>query len=236
MEFEPVRTNSFPQTSIKAVETGFINKVYTWMAGALVLTGLVSWYVASSPEMMNAIFSNQLIFFGLIIGELLLVGFLSGAIDKMNSQTAVALFLGYAALNGLTLSVIFILYTTGSLTSTFFICAGTFAIMSIYGYTTKKDLTKIGSLAFMALIGIILASIVNYFLKSEILYWIVTYLGVAIFIGLIAYDTQKIKEMSREGFTGDEHEKKSAILGALRLYLDFINLFLFMLRIFGKRR
>lgn len=221
---------------IKAEQVGFINQVYSWMAGALLLTGLVAFYVASSPQMIQGIFSNSLIFYGLLIAEIVLVGYLGRAINKISAQTAIALFMGYSALNGLTLSVIFLIFTTGSLASTFFICAGTFTAMSIYGYITKTDLTRIGNLAFMALIGLILASIVNFFLKSEMLYWIVTYVGVLIFIGLIAYDTQKIKQMHLQGFEGEEQAQKGAIMGALRLYLDFINLFLFLLRIFGKRK
>lgn len=231
MENKPLATRE-----IKAEQVGFINQVYSWMAGALLLTGLVAFYVVSSPQMIRGIFSNSLIFYGLLFGEILLVGYLSRAIGKISSQTAIALFMAYAALNGLTLSVVFLVFTAGSIASTFFICAGTFAAMSIYGYTTKTDLTRIGNLAFMAVMGIILASVVNFFLKSEMLYWIVTYAGVLIFIGLIAYDTQKIKQMHLEGFEGEEQAQKGAIMGALRLYLDFINLFLFLLRIFGRRK
>ncbi|MFD1096000.1 Bax inhibitor-1/YccA family protein [Salegentibacter chungangensis] len=222
--------------SIKADVAGFINKVYNWMALALLITGLVAWTVASTPEMAYAIVSNQILFFGLLIAEVLLVGYISGAINKLSSQTAILLFLLYSALNGLTLSVIFLAYTAGSIATTFFICAGTFTIMSIYGYTTKTDLTRLGNLAFMALIGLIIASIVNFFLKSEMLYWIVTYVGVLIFVGLVAYDTQKIKRIGEAGFEAEEQEQKSAVLGALSLYLDFINLFLFLLRIFGRRK
>lgn len=231
METKPIISEE-----IKAEQAGFINRVYSWMTGALLLTGLVAFYVASTPQMIYAILTNDLLFYGLLIGEIAMVGYLGGAINKISAQTATALFLGYAALNGLTLSVIFIAFTAGSLASTFFICAGTFAVMSIYGYYTKSDLTRIGNLAFMALIGLILASIVNFFLKSEMLYWIVTYVGVLVFVGLIAYDTQKIKRMHLQGFEGEEQEKKGAVMGALRLYLDFINLFLFLLRIFGRRK
>lgn len=231
METKPIISEE-----IKAEQAGFINRVYSWMTGALLLTGLVAFYVASTPQMIYAILTKDLLFYGLLIGEIAMVGYLGGAINKISAQTATALFLGYAALNGLTLSVIFIAFTAGSLASTFFICAGTFAVMSIYGYYTKSDLTRIGNLAFMALIGLILASIVNFFLKSEMLYWIVTYVGVLVFVGLIAYDTQKIKRMHLQGFEGEEQEKKGAVMGALRLYLDFINLFLFLLRIFGRRK
>ena len=229
-------TKPIIREDIKAGLATFINKVYNWMALALLLTGLTAYTVASIPELVYAIISNKLLFYGLLIGEVLLVGYIAKAIEKISSNKATLLFLAYSVMNGLTLSIIFLIYTSESLAGTFFICAGTFAVMSIYGYYTKKDLTRIGNLAFMALIGIILASIVNFFLRSEMLYWIVTYLGVLIFIGLIAYDTQKIKRIYQAGYEEADSENKGAILGALRLYLDFINLFLFLLRIFGRRK
>jgi hypothetical protein len=154
----------------------------------------------------------------------------------MSPVTAMVVFLSYSALNGLMLSSVFMMYTSASIALTFFITAGTFGIMSIYGYTTKADLTRIGNIAFMALIGIILASVVNMFLGNETLYWIISYAGVAIFVALVAYDTQKIKDMSINGFDGQAMERKASIIGALTLYLDFINLFLFLLRLFGSRR
>jgi len=223
------------QADAAATTQRFFVKVYTWMTIALVLTGLTALYVASSPALINAIFSNNILFFGLIIGELLLVGSLVGWINRMSSQTAMAIFVGYSVLNGLTLSMIFIIYTAGSIASTFFVTAGTFGLMSLYGYLTKSDLTKIGNILVMALIGIVLASLVNMFLKSEMLYWIVTYVGVLVFVGLIAYDTQKIKKMSAFTIDGTEEQQKGAIVGALTLYLDFINLFLLLLRILGRR-
>lgn len=229
-------TKPIIREDIKAGLSTFINRVYNWMALALMVTGLTAYAVASSETLIYAILSNQILFYGLLIGEILLVGYISGAINKLSSTTATMLFMLYSVMNGLTLSIIFLIYTAESLAGTFFICAGTFAVMSIYGYYTKKDLTKIGNLAFMLLIGIIIASIANFFMKSEMLYWIITYLGVAIFIGLIAYDTQKIKRMYHAGFEEEETEKKGAIMGALSLYLDFINLFLFLLRIFGRRK
>lgn len=229
-------TKPIIREDIKAGLSTFINRVYNWMALALMVTGLTAYAVASSETLIYAILSNQILFYGLLIGEILLVGYISGAINKLSSSTATMLFMLYSVMNGLTLSIIFLIYTAESLAGTFFICAGTFAVMSIYGYYTKKDLTKIGNLAFMLLIGIIIASIANFFMKSEMLYWIITYLGVAIFIGLIAYDTQKIKRMYHAGFDEEETEKKGAIMGALSLYLDFINLFLFLLRIFGRRK
>lgn len=154
----------------------------------------------------------------------------------MSTTTAIAAFMGYAILNGLTLSLIFLIYTFSSIALTFFVTAGTFAVMSVYGYVTKTDLTKIGKIMMMLLVGIIIASIVNMFLKSPMIYWITTYIGVAVFVGLIAYDTQKIKNYFLE-LNGDESLKgRMAIMGALTLYLDFINLFLFLLRLFGGGR
>jgi len=214
----------------------YITKVYNWMAVALLLTGTVAYFTAGSEQLFELIVGNKILFFGLIIGELLLVVYLSARIHKLSSYNATLLFLLYSALNGLTLSVVFMAYTMPSITSTFIITAGTFGAMSVYGYFTKSDLTKIGNLAFMALIGIIIASVVNLFMKSEMMYWIITYLGVAIFVALIAYDTQKLKRLAMEGFENEEHMEKGAILGALTLYLDFINLFLFLLRIFGNRK
>lgn len=231
---EPV-DNAIIDYSSEAESAAFMTKVYGWMTLALSITALVAFYTISSESLLNFIFGNQFVFFGLIIGQLLLVGVLIGAVSKMSPLVASLVFIAYSALNGLTLSAVFLMYTEGSIALTFFITAGTFAIMSIYGYTTKADLTKIGNLAFMALIGVILASVVNFFLKSEMLYWIISYLGVAIFVGLIAYDTQKIKQMSAEVDYHSAEGKKASVLGALTLYLDFINLFLFLLRLFGRR-
>jgi len=179
---------------------------------------------------------NMMMFYGLFIGEILLVGYLIARISKMSAQTAALIFTGYAALNGLTLSVVFLAYTQESIGSTFLVTAGTFAIMSVYGYYTKKDLTSWGNILFMALIGIIIASVVNFFMQSEMMYWLITYAGVLIFVGLTAYDTQKIKRMSTANEIGSEGETKTAIVGALMLYLDFINLFLLLLRVMGDRK
>jgi FtsH-binding integral membrane protein len=206
------------------------------MALALLITGVVAYITATTPEMIGAIIGSKFLFYGLLIGELLLVVYLSRAIQKLSQTAAISAFLVYSLLNGLTLSVIFLAYTTASISTTFFVTAGTFAAMSLYGYTTKKDLTSIGNIAFMALIGIIIASVVNFFLKSEMMYWIITYLGVAVFVGLTAYDTQKLKRIGNQGFTSAESMEKMAIMGALTLYLDFINMFLFLLRILGDRK
>ena len=221
---------------VKSIQASFINKVYAWMSLALVLTGFVAMRTSQSQAMMEFIFGSRAPILILIVAELGLVIWLSSAIQKMSSNLAIGLFLLYSALNGLTLSSIFILYTGASIASTFFITAGTFGAMSIYGYFTKKDLTNMGSLLFMALIGLIIASVVNLFWHNSTLYWIVTYAGVLIFVGLTAYDTQKIKRMSMEMDIDTEEGRKGAIMGALALYLDFINLFLFLLRIFGNRR
>lgn len=217
-------------------ETRFIAKVYGWMGVALAITAVVAMLVVSSPAILNAIIGNKYVFFGLIIGELVCVGALVAAVNKLSVQVATAIFIGYAILNGLTFSIIFLVYTAASISSTFFITATTFGIMSTYGYFTKRDLTSMGNLLVMALIGLVIASVVNIFLSSPILYWITTYVGIIIFIGLIAYDTQKIKDMYQSGALVGENESKGAILGALSLYLDFVNLFLLLLRLFGRRK
>ncbi len=227
---------NYTNEQVQTIQAAFMSKVYTWMSGGLAITGLIAMWVASQPDLMYSIVSNQILFFGLIIGEIFLVGYLMARINKMSAQTAGIIFTGYAALNGLTLSVVFLAYTSASIASTFFVTAGTFAIMSIYGYYTKKDLTSWGNLLFMALIGIIIASVVNFFMQSEMMYWLITYAGVFIFVGLTAYDTQKIKRMSTATEIGSEEESKGAIVGALMLYLDFINLFLLLLRILGDRK
>jgi FtsH-binding integral membrane protein len=231
-----VTTHQQQGLGVKNNITIYLTRVYNWMALALFITGLVAYYAATSEQVKNLIFTSKFIFYGLIIGELLLVVYLSRAIQKISQNTAIMVFLLYAILNGLTMSVIFMIYTTSSIASTFYITAGTFGVMSLYGYYTKNDLTKIGNLAMMGLIGIIIASIVNMFFQNDMMGWIITYLGVAIFVGLTAYDTQKLKEIGANGFKNGESMEKIAIMGALTLYLDFINLFLFLLRIFGNRR
>jgi len=231
-----VSTPSKDQLGIKSYQALFITKVYNWMALALFITGLVSYFVASSPEMLNIIVGSKMVFYGILIAELLLVIYLTRSIQKLSQNMVIAGFLIYAILNGLTMSIIFLIYTSNSIATTFYVTAGTFGAMSLYGYYTKKDLTSLGNMAMMALIGIIIASIVNIFLQNEMMYWIVTYLGVAVFVALTAYDTQKLKELGSRGFVNDESMEKTSILGALTLYLDFINLFLFLLRIFGNRK
>ena len=219
-----------------AIQTNFVARVYNWMGLGLATTAVVSLFTASSPSLLNFIFGNQLVFFGLIIAELGLVMALSAAIGRLQATTAALMFFTYSALNGLTLSAIFLAYTSASIANTFFVTAGTFGVMSLYGYATKRDLTSWGSFLFMGLVGIILASLVNIFLKSEAVYWVVTYAGIIVFVGLTAYDAQQIKAMALQGFGDEETERKGAVIGALRLYLDFINLFLMLLNIFGRRR
>jgi FtsH-binding integral membrane protein len=222
--------------SVETAQQRFVTKVMGWMCAALLTTAAVSYYVVSSEQLLMTIITNRMLFFGLIIAELGIVIAISAAIKRLSSMAATGLFFLYAALTGATISVVFIAYTQESIFTTFLITAGTFGAMGIYGYTTKRDLTSVGSLAFMGLIGVILASILNIFVRSTFLYTVVTYVGVLVFVGLTAYDAQKIKRMGAQLAEGSEAEKKGAILGALALYLDFINLFLLLLRIFGRRR
>ena len=213
-----------------------MRKVYTWMAMALVITGVTAYGVANSPALIQAIYGNSVLFFGLIIGELALVWGVSARIHKLSLTTATLLFILYSVINGVTLSSIFIVYASSTISEAFLITAGTFGGMSILGYTTKRDLSKLGSYLLMALIGIIIASVVNIFLKSSGFDLILSYLVVLVFVGLTAWDTQNIKNMLEvEGDTG-EGAQKVALLGALTLYLDFINLFLHILRILGNSR
>lgn len=225
---------SLPQAEIDA--RSFINKVYGWMTAGLVMTGWVAWMIGKNESFIRYMFDNRWLFYALFIAQLVVVVRLSGWVQSMSAHTATVLFLVYSALTGFTLSMIFMLYTASSIASTFFVTAGMFGTMSFYGYVTKRDLTKMGSLMFMALIGLILASVVNIFWANPILYWITTYAGVIIFVGLTAYDTQRIKNMSGLGLAGSEEEQKGAVLGALTLYLDFINMFIYMLRIMGRRK
>ena len=215
----------------------FIRSVYNWMAIGLGLTGFVAFYVSNSETLLKLIFGNQFIFFGLIICELVLVFTISARVHKMQASTATSLFVLYAALNGATLSAIFLIYTRSSITSTFFICAATFISSSIYGMVTKRDLTSMGQFMFMGLIGIVIASVVNLFVRSSGMSLVVSYIGVVVFVGLTAYDTQKLRTMALSQPEGLDSGtvRKGAILGALTLYLDFINLFLMLLRILGNR-
>ena len=210
-----------------------MRKVYTWMTLALLITGVTAFGVASSPTLFMSLSKMM---WGLIIAELALVFILSGAINRLSLGTATLMFIGYSVLNGAMLSSIFLVYEPMVIAKVFFITAGTFGAMAVYGYTTKKDLTSMGKILFMALIGLIIATVVNMFLKSPGFDYILSYIGVAIFIGLTAWDSQKIKEMLLTQYDMSEGAQKLALLGALTLYLDFINLFLYLLRIFGNNR
>jgi FtsH-binding integral membrane protein len=225
------------QTTDMQAETqhSFIMRVYGWMTAGLIITAMAALVTLSLPGFLDAILSNTLVFIGLIVLELVVVVVLTRAINNFSPALAGLIFAGYAALNGVTLAIILLLYTGASVALTFGVTACTFGIMTLFGYTTHRDLTKIGSLLIMALIGMIIASVANLFFNNPILYWVVTYVGILIFIGLIAYDTQKLKRMALM-VSEDGLMQKASILGALALYLDFINLFLLLLRVFGRRR
>jgi len=230
------RNDSIVQQASTSLQT-YMAQVYGWMTCGLLLTAFVSWFAARTPAVMELVFANRITFFGLIIAQLALVFVLSGMVQRMSGAVATALFMLYSALTGLTMASIFLVYTYSCIASTFFVTAGMFGAMSFYGYTTKRDLSRFGSLLFMALIGILLASLVNFWLKSPALMWAITYIGVVVFVGLTAYDTQRLKAIGENINVNDkENLRRASIMGALTLYLDFINLFLMLLRIFGNRR
>ena len=222
-----------------AMSTAFpalMRKVFVWMTLALAITGLTAYGVATSPALLSLIFSSKVTFFGLIIAEFALVFAISGAINRLSLSTATLLFILYSVINGATLSSIFFAFSVATIGKVFFITAGTFGAMALVGYTTKTDLTSMGKLLFMALLGIIIASVVNMFVASSGLDLILSYVGVLVFVGLTAYDTQKIKQMCQSAPDAGETTQKLALIGALSLYLDFINLFLYLLRIFANNR
>lgn len=229
---------SGPSVAMSSAFATLMRNVYIWMTLGLVMTGMTAWYVASNPGLLFTIISNQLLFWGLMIGELALVWYLSARIMRMSMLTAGLMFALYSIVNGATLSVIFMAYTMESIAQTFFITAGTFGAMSVAGFFIKKDLSTMGRILFMALIGLIIATVVNLFMHSSGLAMMLNYLGVLIFVGLTAYDTQKIKQMlmlSAGEYGVSNETSKLALLGSLSLYLDFINLFLYLLRLFGNR-
>ncbi len=233
------QTKTHPVTLAEArheASTVFLAKVFNWMAIGLGLTGVLAYFTASSGLALAII--NSPIFFILILAELGMVFYLSARVEKIQAGTATGLFLGYSVLNGLTLSTIFLRYTSTSIGGTLLITAGMFGAMAIYGLVTKRDLSSWGSFLFMGLIGIILASVVNIFFQSPSLYWAISGIGVLVFVGLTAYDVQKIKTMGEQGIMqqGEAAIQKGAIIGALALYLDFINLFLMLLHFFGGSR
>jgi FtsH-binding integral membrane protein len=229
-------TVSYPVDRAAAIPAEFVRKVFAWMFAGLALTGVAALYTAGSPALLKAIFGNKMVFYALVFGELGLVIAISGAINRLSAAAATGLFLLYSALNGVTLASIFLVYTGGSIAATFFVSASTFGAMSAYGYLTKKDLTSWGSFLFMGLIGVVIASLVNMFLNSPMVAWVASVCGVIVFVGLTAYDTQKIKALGAAGFSDESAQRKASILGALTLYLDFINIFLMLLNLFGRRR
>jgi len=229
---------SYPKAKTEVAVNSFVRSVYNWMCIGLALTGFIAFYVAHNEAIMRIVFGNTLIFWGLIIAELGLVFTISSRVNRMSASTSTALFVIYSALTGVTLSFIFLAYAKTSIVSTFFICSGTFLASSIYAWTTKRDLTSLGGFFMMGLMGIIIASVVNIFIRSSAMSMMISYIGVFVFIGLTAYDTQKLKNMAQSQPDGLDAGvvRKGAIVGALSLYLDFINLFLMLLRIFGAGR
>jgi len=212
-----------------------MRKVYVWMSLALVISGITAYGVASSPALLQMIYGNTIVMIGIVVAEFALVIGINAAINKISLQTATLLFILYSVLTGAMLASIFVIYTATSVAKVFFITAGTFAATAIYGSTTRRDLSKMGSLLVMALIGLIIASVVNMFIKNTGFDLVLSYVGVIIFVGLTAWDTQKIKNWLATGTFDGETGQKVALIGALSLYLDFINLFLYLLRIFGSK-
>lgn len=230
---EPTYIESNAQSGYLAI----LKNVYLWMTLALGISGITAIAVANSPQLLELLYGNGLALFIVFIAQLGLVWLISARISSMSINTATALFIAYSILTGVTLASIFIVFTQESIASVFFISAGTFAAISLYGYTTKRDLSNWRTYLLMGLIGLIIASVVNWFMHSEMLYWIISYVGVLVFVGLTAYDTQKIKQMALVSYNQEgEISQKIALLGALTLYLDFINLFIYLLRIFGRRK
>lgn len=211
-----------------------MRKVYLWMTLALMITGITAAGVANSPNILALIYSSQVVMWGIIIAEFGLVIYISARLEKLSLSSATTLFALYSILNGVMLSSIFLLYSTAIISKVFFITAGTFGVTALYGYATKKDLSSLGNILFMALIGLVIATVVNVFMKSAMFDLILSYIGVIIFVGLTAWDSQKIKHMMMVQQDADESAQKLALIGALSLYLDFINLFLYLLRIFGR--
>ena len=216
--------------------SGFLGRVYRTMALGLAVTGVVALAVASSPGAMQYLVMNRGIVMVLVIAQFVTVLAFTALLNRVSAAAAAAMFFGYAALSGVTFSTIFLVYTASSIAGTFFITAGAFAGLSAYGYVTKRSLDGLGSFLFMGLIGLVLASVVNIFLGSPAIYWLTTFMGVIVFTGLAAYDTAKLKQLAATNDVSGELGRKAALQGALMLYLDFINLFLMLLRIFGGRR
>lgn len=235
MENPNLSSYSMDQTQVQVRVSAFVRSVYNWMAIGLALTGLVAYFVAHTPALLTIAVNGFIVF---AIAEIALVFWLSARIGKMQASTATTVFIVYAILNGVTFSYIFLRFAQATIASTFFICALMFAALSIFGWTTKKDLTGVGNFMFMGLIGILIASVVNIFLQSSAMHMIISYIGVLVFAGLTAYDTQTIKHMalSQPAGTSAGVVRKGAIIGALKLYLDFILMFQFLLSILGGNR
>lgn len=223
---------SRPDARLSSDVTDFLSRTYAWMAAGLGLTGVIAWFTAHSPQMVNAVLMNRGVFFVLVLAQLGLVVAFSAAAHRASTMAAAAMFLAYSALTGLTFSAIFLVYTTASIAQTFFVTAGTFGALSVFGVVTKRDLSGVGRFMMFGLFGLIIASIVNIFLASSAVYWISTYAGILIFAGLTAYDTQKLTQIYVHAGEGGN----LALRGALTLYLDFVNMFLYLLRLFGNRR
>ncbi len=228
--------NEQVRQDILRVQQAFLTKVYGWMMFGLLITALSSLYTITNESVLEFVFSSKITFFGLMIAQFGIVIFLTARIQKMSSNMAQVMFLVYSALTGLTLSSIFLAYTAESIVSTFVITSLMFGSMALYGYVTKRDLTGVGQFMFMGLIGVVIASVVNIFMRSDSMSWLISFISVIVFTGLTAYDTQKMKAMAYVMMEGEEVASKGAILGALTLYLDFINLFLALLRLFGNRK
>lgn len=232
------------QDALVRVNT-FVRGVYMWMTIGLAITGVTAWFFANTPFLLNLLFqatpeggaSPTMLFYAVMISPIILAITLSARIQKMQASTATFLFMLYAALMGAFLSMILLMYAGSSIAQVFFICSGTFLACSVYGWTTKKDLTSVGSFMAMGLIGIIIASVVNIFFRSPMMHMVISYIGVIVFVGLTAYDTQKLKSMAMSQPDGLDAAviRKGTIIGALTLYLDFINLFIMLLHIFGRR-
>ena len=233
-----METNEITKTFTRSVaQASLFRSVYVWMTLALVITGFTALYVAKSYTLLNLMLQNQMAFWGVLIAEVGLVFYMSARINRISFTTATILFIVYSILNGVTMSMLFLIHTMSSIATTFFVTAGTFGAMALFGYATKKDLTRIGNLCIMGVIGLIIASLVNMFLHNSMMDLIISYVGVLLFVGLTAYDSQKIKQMlSGEDIEVNETTQKIALMGALTLYLDFINLFLYLLRILGDRK
>ena len=226
---------SSTQTATQSLTSMLFKSLYMQMSAALTITGLVAYFLSQSDAYINMLINNSAMLWIVLLAQIGVVVFLSARLHTMSMSTATILFILYSVLTGVSFGTLFLVYDMSDIIATFFVTAGTFFVTSLVGYITRMDLTKMGSILFMLLIGLVIATVVNIFLGSEGLYMACTYLGVIIFVGLTAYDTQRIKTMFNEHGTADENGQKLALMGALMLYLDFINLFIYLLRLIGNR-